>query len=81
MRDKSIIATAWSERQPTVLTSSLLCPRSLPLRLSTYSRGNQVGNRLGSLDTNEAIDCKGCIDLLTAKSRELQFQEGPTFVT
>lgn len=57
MRDRSIIATAWSEQQPTVLMSSLRCPRSLPLRLSTYSRGNQVGDRLGTLDTNEAVDC------------------------
>lgn len=81
MRGKSITATAWSGQQPTALMSSLLCPRSLPLRLSTYSRGNQVGNRLGLLDMNEAVDCVNVhTNFFTVKSRELQIPESPGLV-
>lgn len=58
VRGRSITATAWSGQQPTVPTSLLLCPRLPPSRLSTYSRGNQVGYRLGSLDMNEVVCVK-----------------------
>lgn len=58
VRGRSITATAWSGQRPTVPTSLLLCPRLPPSRLSTYSRGNQVGYRLGSLDMNEVVCAK-----------------------
>ena len=58
MRGKSITATAWNGPQPTALMSSLPCPRSPPSRLSTYSKGNQVGNWLGTTDVNEVVYAK-----------------------
>ena len=78
MRGKSITATAWSGPQPTALMSSLLCPRLPPSRLSTYSKGNQVGNRLGTVDVNKVVYAKyQCVFFFSIKSRELQLPEGP----
>ena len=81
MRGKSITATAWSGRQPTALMSSLLCPRLPPLRLSTYSKGNQVGNRPGSVDINGVVYAKACSNVFAVKSRELHLLECPRLVT
>lgn len=80
-RGKSITATAWSGQRPTALTSLLLCPRLPPSRLSTYSRGNQVGSRLGSLDVNEVVCAKACTSFfLTVESEELHLPEDPKLV-
>ena len=43
--DRSTTATVWSGLRRAVLMSSPPCPRSLPSRQSTSSRGNQVRRR------------------------------------